>query len=100
MDISSKIVKIAMNSALDSMNENMPQMQLMLSSYTEWKHPDLLKVKAVVDDISVLLQGSNLPISPETIKVIGTVALINADMDENSYKKVKKLVDDLKEMLV
>jgi len=99
MGIQDRVVKMAMNSALESLNDNMPQMKLLLDNYKVWKHSDLLKLKAVIEDIANMLEGVNIPIKPDTIRVMGTVALINADMNEQSYGKVKKLFDDLKSVL-
>ena len=99
MGIQEKVMKMAVQNALESLNENMPQMKLALEKYTEWKHKDLLKIKAVFKDISNLLENTNLPIKAETVEVLGTIALINADSNEIQYEKINKLISDLKLLL-
>jgi hypothetical protein len=99
MGMQEKIMKIAMDNALKNLDEQMPQMNLLLQQYKNWQHEDLLLLKNIIEDISSLLEGTELPIKPDTVKAIGTIALINADKNEEKYKKVKKLIDDLKILL-
>ena len=99
MGIQDKVMKIAMNNALESLNDNMPQMKMVLDNYKEWKHNDLLKIRDVINDIADMLEGANLPIKPDTIKVLGSVMLINADSDNEKYNKINKLITDIKTLL-
>nr|ACD75442.1 AMDV5_2 [uncultured virus] len=91
MSLQDKVLKLALNNAMDSINDNMPQLELMLKNYKEWNHKDLLAIYEFIDNFAELLEGANLPIKPETIKALGRVYLINADQDNEKYQKVKKL---------
>ena len=104
MPINEKLLSFAVDNAFKKVNESLPALSQIINQYVNWKHEDLKKAFTVINDIENIIITKNkenkiMGIDLRVIPVYLKVQLINADINEQEYKKFAKLLNDLKELL-